>query len=768
MGLVYRVNQIFLNKEFALKTIDKHCMSEIAVRRFQQEARTAFSLDHPSIIAVNDFGVLDDHSPFLVMELVRGETLGERLKRTGPLTLEEAIPIFLQVCFGLAYAHECGVVHRDIKPNNIMLLKGMPPGSEGSVKIVDFGIAKFTQHEGGEMQALTRTGEIFGSPYYMSPEQCTGGRVDHRADIYALGCVFFEALTGAPPYVGENALTTMMKHQTEPASTLKQASLGNDFPPAIENIVATMLAKSPDNRYQNLGTVVHDLGALRRGDPISVTRSLTAAQTKAPKTISMSSNKFYLLMVGVPLLTAAVTGFLGYIFHDSQGRNLPVQPNAQSNKMETLRNVALEPETNEVSLKDLKKVLAQPSPDHQLEIANRTQVSEQAADLIANAQWIQRLVLHGCEISKTSVAKLAKLPNLSAIDLSRATFDDAAAGSLSACQRLQDINASSTSLSDEGVSNLARMKSLRNLALADTHVGNKGLIELAKSKGLRGLSLRGDKKITNLGLQALEKMSLNDLNLESTCADDPALVYVAKIESLKTINLKKTNVTIKGVQELFRNCKNLTLVNLHDCSHIGPKELEVLRSNFPAIQYPNQLDQDKFGSLDLVLALVNLADACSHTGKNTQAEQLYKRALALGEKHSEGSGENRSLTGTILRLANCNVEQRNLKDAKPLYERALALSEKAPEPYVGGVVSSLKGLANCNVKQGKFKDAKPLYERALALSEKAPDLYVEDIVASLVGLAECYQHEGKTAEADQMMNRARAIASNRRQTGSAP
>jgi serine/threonine protein kinase len=182
MGLVYRVNQIFLNKEFALKTIDKHFMSEIAVRRFQQEARTAFSLEHPSIIAVNDFGVLDDQSPFLVMDLVRGETLGERLKRTGPLTLEEAIPIFVQVCFGLAYAHECDVVHRDIKPNNIMLLKGMPLGSEGSVKIVDFGIAKFTQHEGGEMQALTRTGEIFGSPLYMSPEQCSGGRVDHRAD----------------------------------------------------------------------------------------------------------------------------------------------------------------------------------------------------------------------------------------------------------------------------------------------------------------------------------------------------------------------------------------------------------------------------------------------------------------------------------------------------------------------------------------------------------------------------------------------------------
>ena len=100
MGLVYRVNQIFLNKEFALKTIEKHLMSEIVIRRFQQEARTAFALDHPNIITVNDFGVLDDSTPFLVMELIKGETLGERLKRTGCLTVEEAIPIFVQVCFG--------------------------------------------------------------------------------------------------------------------------------------------------------------------------------------------------------------------------------------------------------------------------------------------------------------------------------------------------------------------------------------------------------------------------------------------------------------------------------------------------------------------------------------------------------------------------------------------------------------------------------------------------------------------------------------------
>ncbi|PZM77479.1 MAG: hypothetical protein DKT66_24645 [Candidatus Melainabacteria bacterium] len=169
MGIVYRVEQVFLNKELALKTIDKRLLSDVTIRRFQQEAKAAFVVQHPNIIAVNDFGLLDDQTPFLVMEIINGETLGERIKRTGRLTIDEAIPIFVQACFELGYAHDHGIVHRDVKPNNIMLLDELPPAAEGAVKIVDFGIAKFGQHDGGEIQALTRTGEIFGSPLEVAP-----------------------------------------------------------------------------------------------------------------------------------------------------------------------------------------------------------------------------------------------------------------------------------------------------------------------------------------------------------------------------------------------------------------------------------------------------------------------------------------------------------------------------------------------------------------------------------------------------------------------
>lgn len=261
MGIVYKVEQIFIKKELALKTITLR--SDMSWRRFKHEAQAAFAVNHPNLISVHDFGVLEESdTPFLVMELLEGETLAERLKRTTRLSVAEAAQIFAQVCLGLAHAHSQGVVHRDIKPSNINLTAG--PDDQLTVKVLDFGIAKLATREGGEIQALTQTGEIFGSPFYMSPEQCSGSKIDHRADVYSLGCTIFEALTGTPPFVGQTALATMALHQSGRVLPMKEASLGETFPVSLEEIVMKMLAKKPEERYQNLGKAAHDLANVGR------------------------------------------------------------------------------------------------------------------------------------------------------------------------------------------------------------------------------------------------------------------------------------------------------------------------------------------------------------------------------------------------------------------------------------------------------------------------------------------------------------------------
>ncbi|HEY9684377.1 MAG TPA: serine/threonine-protein kinase [Drouetiella sp.] len=314
MGLVYKVEQIFLNQELALKTLDKSELTDVLLRRFQTEARAVFSVNHPNIIALHDFGLLDETTPFMVMELATGQTLADIL-RDRSLTLDEALSLFIQVCFGLAHAHENGVIHRDVKPSNIMLMNGMPWGTEGSVKILDFGIAKLVQHEEGEIQALTRTGQIFGSPLYMSPEQCLGEKVDHRSDIYSLGCVIFESLTRTPPFVSDNALSTMLMHQSSTNPSLKEASMGGEFPQALEDVLRKMLAKNPDDRYQNLGHTAHDLAALKRGDlknglaAINLHGSGPGSKTSAaaPNTITVGRNKFIAMLAGTFIVCACAT-----------------------------------------------------------------------------------------------------------------------------------------------------------------------------------------------------------------------------------------------------------------------------------------------------------------------------------------------------------------------------------------------------------------------------------------------------------------------------
>jgi len=331
MGVVYRVQQIFIGKDYALKTLDKCNISDLSMRRFQLEAKAASLLDHPNLVQVHDFGLLDDGQPFLIMDWVDGITIADRLRQSGPFSVDDAARIFAQVCLGLNYAHDQGVVHRDIKPSNIMLVNATTPGDEGSIKVLDFGIAKLMMED---MQALTRTGEIFGSPFYMSPEQCSGSKLDHRSDIYSLGCVLFEALTGAPPHMGANPLTTMVLHQNQPALSLKEASLGKQFPPALEQIVSKMLRKSPDDRYQNLGLVAHDLSAVFKGQAVARTSAdvRLPEQPKPAKTVSIKVSTLWAIIVGTALVFVVVGAVTGYQFvlWQLQAAMAPAQNSSES------------------------------------------------------------------------------------------------------------------------------------------------------------------------------------------------------------------------------------------------------------------------------------------------------------------------------------------------------------------------------------------------------------------------------------------------------
>ena len=346
MGSVYRVHQLFLNKELAIKILDSQGISDdVKMRRFQLEAKAAYSLSHPNLVKVHDFGLLNNGQPYLVMDLVEGVTLADYIKEHGPLAPDQAKLLLAQVCLGLSYAHQQSVIHRDIKPSNIMLVNDLPLGAAASVKIVDFGIAKLISEEGGEIQALTRTGELFGSPLYMSPEQCSGHAVDHRSDIYSLGCVLFEALTGTPPHVGPNPLRTMMLHQTELAPLLKEASLGKEFPQILEQIVRKMLHKSPFERYQNLGLVALDLSsACADGEQAAGLKSAPKGPRKVSKVIKMKSGQFYALLLITVLLTFLVTVLFSHVWSRPLSHNLKAPSTAKKPTLQESVNLSADVE----------------------------------------------------------------------------------------------------------------------------------------------------------------------------------------------------------------------------------------------------------------------------------------------------------------------------------------------------------------------------------------------------------------------------------------
>lgn len=240
MSVVYKARHLMLNRIVAVKLIKPGLMQDKAAMRFQQEAKAATSLNHNNIATVREFGY-DDNGAYLVMDFVEGIPLDLAIRQDTVLDEERTKKIVSQICEGLKHAHEAGVVHRDLKPANIILSHNA--NGEEVPKIVDFGIAKFVDEE--NQANLTQTGEVFGTPNYMSPEQCLGKRADARSDIYSLGCVAFECLTGKPPFVADSALEILMKHSNEEFIAPKKHQAKT-----LMKAIQGCLEKNPDDRWQ--------------------------------------------------------------------------------------------------------------------------------------------------------------------------------------------------------------------------------------------------------------------------------------------------------------------------------------------------------------------------------------------------------------------------------------------------------------------------------------------------------------------------------------
>jgi serine/threonine protein kinase len=266
MGIVYEAEHVLIEKRVGLKVLREDFSNRFdVVERFRQEARSASKIGHENIIDISDFGVTSGGANFFVMELLHGRDLAEELGKHGPLSPRRSLHLLLQCARALGAAHAKGIVHRDMKPENIFLVERA--GEEDFVKIVDFGIAKISDLETSGLpgRKLTKTGMIFGTPEYMSPEQASGKPLDQRVDIYALGIILYELLVGRVPFMGDTFMGILTQHAFEEVPPLTRFNPRCNAPPEVERIVFRALAKDPDERYQTMEELAAELaGALTR------------------------------------------------------------------------------------------------------------------------------------------------------------------------------------------------------------------------------------------------------------------------------------------------------------------------------------------------------------------------------------------------------------------------------------------------------------------------------------------------------------------------
>jgi eukaryotic-like serine/threonine-protein kinase len=317
MSSVFKAHDRLLDRIVAIKVLHPHFTAdEEYVERFRREARSVAQLSHPNIVTVIDRGE-DAGRQYIVFEYVEGENLKQLLERTGPMSVHQALEMALQMARALSFAHGRGLIHRDVKPQNVLL------NAEGQAKMTDFGIARSV-----DVQGVTITGTVLGTSEYIAPEQARGQQVDAQTDVYSLGVVLYELLTGSVPYDGDNFVTVALRHVNEPVPSLLEQR--PDAPPRLALAVERAMAKSPDERYESMDELVEELeDCLAELDPSSedatmiTRRPVAAARRQRPRRKRRRLGVLWPIAAVLGVLAVAALAALGALALRDDGNGGP-------------------------------------------------------------------------------------------------------------------------------------------------------------------------------------------------------------------------------------------------------------------------------------------------------------------------------------------------------------------------------------------------------------------------------------------------------------
>lgn len=315
MGEVYTAIEQDLRRTVAIKILPTSFLTDEHKRaQFRREGKMLSAVRHPNVITLYHFGITDNLTPYIAMELLKGETLHDVIHNGEPrdaIDVDWLLNTLLQVCNGVSFVHSQGIVHRDLKPANIMFADE----ARSQIKVLDFGLAKMLPDAACKSQHVTQTGLLIGTAPYMSPEQCAGHKADERSDIYALGCIMFEALTGSTPFDADSPLGVIYKHINDPVPRLLgKMQIAGGLSEKLDRVLEMALSKAPSKRYQSVRDLATDLDAIRTGRPPEIAR-----KRSAPGPITISVKKSGLILSAACILTPLIlfaalkTPWEGYI-----------------------------------------------------------------------------------------------------------------------------------------------------------------------------------------------------------------------------------------------------------------------------------------------------------------------------------------------------------------------------------------------------------------------------------------------------------------------
>lgn len=622
-GTVYRCRDRLLGKLVAIKCLRAITPDQLVA--FQNEARATSLLNHPGVVRVLDFGSTAGGAPFMVMEYVRGASIKALLETSGPSSESVAVPIFIRIAEALEHAHSKNVFHRDLKGSNIILVNN--DGQNPDVRIIDFGVAtvKHLTQEPTIHQGRT----IVGTPLYMAPDQARGLAFDECSEVYNLGCVMFEMLTGRVPFDGGTAMEILGKHANEKLPRLSDLDPDCQASPAIESVVAKCLEKEPDRRFQSMADLAAALKSIDH-------------QNRESEPARSHGNRFKRVGVGVATVSALlVVGVLLYVqYRGESGREEAIRSKQIARKAENERVQNASARFNQVFTYHSDNQYW--SPVGQVTDDDLVALSKYRSKEVKSI-WFFSDTLDGLadSVSKRGWQALSHMP-LERLHFQNVAIDDAVLRYVAKITSLQTLIFNEDSISDRGVEYLANSPSLQSLSFFGVPLTDESGKYFRTMKTLRTLSLVSS-NFGDQGVEYLKNTDISDLNLDDSKITDECAQSLSQMRNLKALRLGRTQFTGSGIRKLKR--LPLDALTIDGLDGITDDTMDFIVTSFPHLSMLN-MDEIKLGSkawnrLADVKGLKSLSVANSNLTDETMAPILMLPKLEVltlaGTKISDNS-----------------------------------------------------------------------------------------------------------------------------------